>query len=58
MVAMFIVSSLPQFICVLSVIYFQGEIGVLDRADMDHFAGILIAYQKLGKCTKPKGQSK
>ncbi|KAJ7900304.1 hypothetical protein B0H14DRAFT_1559495 [Mycena olivaceomarginata] len=28
---------------------FIGEIGVLDRADMDHFAGIFLAYQKLGK---------
>ena len=35
----------------------QGEIGVLDRRDMDHFAGIFIAYQKLGKSKKPEGQS-
>ncbi|KAJ6575071.1 hypothetical protein B0H19DRAFT_1127016 [Mycena capillaripes] len=28
---------------------FIGKIGVLDRADMDHFAGIFLAYQKLGK---------
>ncbi|KAJ7244759.1 hypothetical protein B0H12DRAFT_801130 [Mycena haematopus] len=27
----------------------QGKIGVLDRADMDHFAGIFLAYQQLGK---------
>ncbi|KAI0082303.1 hypothetical protein K474DRAFT_1586300 [Panus rudis PR-1116 ss-1] len=26
-----------------------GEIGVLDRMDMDHFADIFIAYQKRGK---------
>ncbi|TFK41204.1 hypothetical protein BDQ12DRAFT_679070 [Crucibulum laeve] len=31
------------------VAMFVGEIGVLDRKDMDHFAGIFIAYQKLGK---------
>ncbi|KAJ6509494.1 hypothetical protein C8R47DRAFT_1098890 [Mycena vitilis] len=28
---------------------FIGKIGVLDRADMDHFAGIFSAYQALGK---------
>ncbi|KAJ7125623.1 hypothetical protein C8R43DRAFT_712084 [Mycena crocata] len=28
---------------------FIGEIGVLDRRDMDSFAGIFLAYQKLGK---------
>ncbi|KDQ63599.1 hypothetical protein JAAARDRAFT_29620 [Jaapia argillacea MUCL 33604] len=28
---------------------FIGEIGVLDRTDMDHFAEIFIAYQKRGK---------
>ncbi|KAJ7786267.1 hypothetical protein B0H16DRAFT_25079 [Mycena metata] len=28
---------------------FIGKIGVLDRADMDHFAGIFMAYQRLGK---------
>lgn len=33
---------------------FIGEIGVLDRKDMDHFAGIFIAYQKLGKSKKPE----
>ncbi|KAJ6621699.1 hypothetical protein B0H10DRAFT_970376 [Mycena sp. CBHHK59/15] len=27
----------------------KGKIGVLDRADMDHFAGIFLRYQKLGK---------
>jgi len=31
------------------VAMFIGEIGVLDRADMDHFAGIFLRYQKLGK---------
>ncbi|KAJ7103571.1 hypothetical protein B0H15DRAFT_221043 [Mycena belliarum] len=31
------------------VAMFIGEIGVLDRTDMDHFAGIFLAYQKLGK---------
>ncbi|KAJ7492661.1 hypothetical protein FB451DRAFT_1219174 [Mycena latifolia] len=28
---------------------FIGEIGVLDRTDMDHFASIFLTYQKLGK---------
>ncbi|KAF8521484.1 hypothetical protein JB92DRAFT_3277272 [Gautieria morchelliformis] len=32
----------------------QGEIGVLDKKDMDHFADIFIAYQKRGKATDPK----
>lgn len=36
------------------VAMFIGEIGVLDRKDMDHFAGIFIAYQKLGKSKKPE----
>ncbi|KAI0932121.1 hypothetical protein AcW2_000831 [Taiwanofungus camphoratus] len=27
----------------------QGEIGVLDRTDMDHFAAIFLAFQKRGK---------
>ncbi|KAH0590787.1 hypothetical protein H2248_000912 [Termitomyces sp. 'cryptogamus'] len=31
------------------VAMFIGEIGILDRRDMDHFAGIFLAYQKLGK---------
>ncbi|KAJ7630898.1 hypothetical protein FB45DRAFT_1058820 [Roridomyces roridus] len=31
------------------VAMFIGEIGVLDRTDMDHFATIFLAYQKLGK---------
>ncbi|KAJ7487558.1 hypothetical protein B0H11DRAFT_1720990 [Mycena galericulata] len=31
------------------VAMFIGKIGVLDRADMDHFASIFLAYQKLGK---------
>ncbi|OCH96096.1 hypothetical protein OBBRIDRAFT_766161 [Obba rivulosa] len=30
-----------------------GEIGVLDRQDMDHFAEIFVAYQKRGKATDP-----
>jgi uncharacterized protein (DUF2235 family) len=32
---------------------FIGEIGVLDRPDMDHFAGIFLAYQQLGKSKDP-----
>ncbi|KAH7925206.1 hypothetical protein BV22DRAFT_1129222 [Leucogyrophana mollusca] len=31
------------------VAMFIGAIGVLDRTDMDHFADLFIAYQKLGK---------
>ncbi|KAF8960979.1 hypothetical protein BDZ97DRAFT_2034223 [Flammula alnicola] len=33
---------------------FIGEIGVLDRKDMDSFAGIFIDFQKLGPCANPK----
>ncbi|KAF5384893.1 hypothetical protein D9615_001489 [Tricholomella constricta] len=35
------------------VAMFIGRIGVLDRKDMDHFAGIFLTYQKLGKCKDP-----
>ncbi|KAG6862356.1 hypothetical protein C0995_011796 [Termitomyces sp. Mi166 len=28
---------------------YTGEIGILDRRDMDHFGGIFLTYQKLGK---------
>ncbi|KAJ7783742.1 hypothetical protein DFH07DRAFT_726840 [Mycena maculata] len=31
------------------VAMFIGKIGVLDRVDMDHFATIFLAYQKIGK---------
>ncbi|KAF9015120.1 hypothetical protein BDQ17DRAFT_1403847 [Cyathus striatus] len=37
---------------------FIGEIGVLDRKDMDHFAGIFIAYQKLGKTDNEEEKQK
>lgn len=30
---------------------FVGEIGVLNKTDMDHFADIFVAYQKRGKAT-------
>jgi hypothetical protein len=33
----------------------QGEIGVLDRKDMDSFAGIFVAYQKRGKSDNKEG---
>ncbi|KAF8585533.1 hypothetical protein K439DRAFT_1652901 [Ramaria rubella] len=33
---------------------FIGEIGVLDKEDMDDFADIFIAYQKRGKTSDPK----
>lgn len=36
------------------VAMFIGAIGVLDRTDMDHFADIFVAYQKLGKETDPR----
>ncbi|GLB36111.1 putative uncharacterized alpha/beta hydrolase domain (DUF2235) [Lyophyllum shimeji] len=32
------------------VAMFIGEIGILSRKDMDHFASIFVTYQKLGKC--------
>ncbi|KAG6911998.1 hypothetical protein DXG01_000246 [Tephrocybe rancida] len=33
---------------------FIGEIGVLNRTDMDHFSTIFLAYQKLGKTEDPE----
>ncbi|KAF8326702.1 uncharacterized protein EI90DRAFT_3146530 [Cantharellus anzutake] len=36
------------------VAMFIGEIGVLDRGEMDHFAEIFISYQKRGKTDDPK----
>jgi len=36
----------------------QGEIGVLDRRDMDNFAYIFITYQKLGKSNDEAGMSR
>ncbi|KAF9229239.1 hypothetical protein BS17DRAFT_10792 [Gyrodon lividus] len=35
------------------VAMFIGAIGVLDKTDMDHFADIFVAYQKLGKSSAP-----
>ncbi|KIJ21793.1 hypothetical protein PAXINDRAFT_105288 [Paxillus involutus ATCC 200175] len=35
------------------VAMFIGAIGVLDKTDMDHFADIFVAYQKLGKSNVP-----
>jgi len=35
--------------------YIQGAIGILDKTDMDHFAEIFVAYQKLGKSNDPAG---
>ncbi|EIN13795.1 hypothetical protein PUNSTDRAFT_41242 [Punctularia strigosozonata HHB-11173 SS5] len=32
-----------------------GEIGVLDRTDMDHFASVFMAFQKRGKEKDPEG---
>lgn len=38
------------------IIPLQGEIGVLDRTEMEHFAGIFIAYQRMGKTSDPRGR--
>jgi hypothetical protein len=38
------------------VAMFIGEIGILDRKDMDHFAKIFLSFQKLGKSKKPAGK--
>ena len=35
--------------------FIKGEIGVLDRTEMDHFADIFLAYQKRGKAKNPEG---
>lgn len=35
------------------VAMFIGEIGILNRTDMDHFASIFLTYQKLAKCKDP-----
>lgn len=59
MVAMFIVRiirfSSPCSTLTNSAHEYQGEIGVLDRRDMDHFADIFLDFQKLGEC---HGESK
>lgn len=33
----------------------QGAIGVLDKTEMEHFASIFLAYQKLGESTDTQG---
>ena len=40
------------------VIKIQDVIGVLDRTDMDHFAGIFMAFLKHGKTDDAKGWSR
>ncbi|KAJ3898960.1 hypothetical protein F5879DRAFT_978599 [Lentinula edodes] len=40
------------------VAMFIGAIGILDRQNMDSFAGIFIAYQNLGKTTDEKEKQK
>ncbi|KAF5313082.1 hypothetical protein D9619_003538 [Psilocybe cf. subviscida] len=40
------------------VAMFIGEIGILDRRDMDHFANIFINFQKLGLCRGKPGKEK
>jgi hypothetical protein len=50
MVAMFIVRHL-YLLGYSTVIHFifKGEIGILSRRDMDHFAAIFSDFQNLGK---------
>lgn len=36
----------------------QGEIGLLSRSEMDHFADIFVAYQKRGKTKDPEERKK
>lgn len=57
MVAMFIVCFSPSVLltAMLSIIFMQGAIGVLDKTDMDYFADIFVAYQRLGKSNDPAG---
>jgi hypothetical protein len=52
MVAMFIVRHLRFLGCstVIHFSIFKGEIGVLDRRDMDNFAAIFLNFQNLGEC--------
>lgn len=38
------------------VAMFIGQIGLLSRHEMDHFADIFVAYQKRGKTSDPKEQ--
>ena len=38
-----------------SIMSMQGAIGVLDRADMEHFADIFVLFQKLGKSDDAAG---
>ena len=33
----------------------QGDIGVLDRTEMDHFSEIFVSLQKRAKSTDPDG---
>ena len=38
-----------------SIMSMQSAIGVLDRANMEHFANIFVLYQKLGKSNDAAG---
>lgn len=57
MVAMFIASLFSQILlsAAMLIMSMQGAIGVLDKTEMDHFADIFVAYQKLGKSNDPAG---
>ena len=46
---------IATFIILLVIIKPQGEIGVLDRKDMDSFASIFTNYKKLVPCNDPEG---
>jgi hypothetical protein len=54
MVAQFVVRQPPSIWPYFDHLY-QGHIGILDRQDMDAFAGIFVAFQKRGKTHDPKG---
>jgi hypothetical protein len=56
MVAMFIVRYHYFRVFPIGINQAQGEIGVLDRKDMDSFASIFINYQKIGACNDPEGR--
>jgi hypothetical protein len=52
-------SSLANcFLDFMNLRHVQGEIGVLDRKDMDSFAGIFVAYQKRGKSDNQEGEGR
>lgn len=56
MVAMFIVCFLLRWDAELLPDFPKGEIGVLDRNDMDHFASIFVNFQRRGTEKDAKGR--